>query len=187
MTPQNSPQTLVESLKIGKATDIAVSGVELYFLPVTTRVPLKFGSETLSSVTCARVRIMVEDRSGRKAEGWGETPLSVPWVWPSTLSHRMRDLALRDFCEQLALAWSTLSAYGHPLEIGYDFQVNKLPMLLAGFNRESLPQERVPFLAGLVSCSAFDLALHDAYGNLHGKPIYDCYTAEFMNHIFPTI
>ena len=182
MTPQNAPQTLVESLKSGKATDIAISGVELYFLPVTTRVPLKFGSETLSSVTCARVRIMVEDRSGRKAEGWGETPLSVPWVWPSTLSHRTRDLALRDFCEQLALAWSSLSAYGHPLEIGYDFQVNKLPMLLAGFNRESLPQERVPFLAGLVSCSAFDLALHDAYGNLHGKPIYDCYTAEFMNH-----
>lgn len=182
MTPQNSPQTIIEPLKAGKATDIMVSGVELYFLPVTTRVPLKFGSETLSSVTCARVRLMVEDRAGRKAQGWGETPLSVPWVWPSTLSHRMRDLALRDFCEQLALAWSNTSAYGHPLELGHDFQVNTLPTLLAGFNRESSPEERVPFLAGLVSCSPFDLALHDAYGNLHGRPIYECYTQEFMNH-----
>jgi L-alanine-DL-glutamate epimerase-like enolase superfamily enzyme len=36
-------------------------------------------------------------------------------------------------------------------------------------------------LAALVSCSAFDLALHDAYGNLHERPIYECYSADFMN------
>jgi L-alanine-DL-glutamate epimerase-like enolase superfamily enzyme len=182
MTPQKSPQTIVESLKAGKTTDITVSGLELYFLPVTTRVPLKFGSETLSSVTCARVRMLVEDRSGRKAEGWGETPLSVPWVWPSALPHRARDLALRDFCEQLALAWSNLNGYGHPLELGHDFQLNVLPTLLAGFNRESPPEERVPFLAALVSCSPFDLALHDAFGNLHDRSLYECYTPELMNH-----
>ncbi|TWU24564.1 enolase C-terminal domain-like protein [Bythopirellula polymerisocia] len=182
MTPPNSPQTLAKLSTTGKSTDIAIAGVELYFLPVTTRVPLKFGSETLTSVTCARVRVSVEDRSGRKAEGWGETPLSVPWVWPSTISHRTRDLALRDFCEQLASAWSAFSMYGHPLEIGYEFQENILPTLLAGFNRDCALDERMPLLAGLVCCSPFDIALHDAYGNLHERPIYDCYTAEFMNH-----
>ncbi len=182
MTPPNAPQILDKHAAIGKQTDIAVSGVELYFLPVTTRIPLKFGSETLSSVTCARARVMVEDRLGRKAVGWGETPLSVPWVWPSTLSHRTRDLALRDFSEQLASAWSSFPSYGHPLEIGYEFQLNVLPTLLAGFNRDCAPEERIPLLAGLVSCSAFDLALHDAYGNLHQKPIYECYTSDYMNH-----
>ncbi len=182
MTPPNTSQTLAKHSMTGKSTDIAVSGVELYFLPVTTRMPLKFGSETLSSVTCARVRLSVEDRSGRKAEGWGETPLSVPWVWPSTISHRTRDLALRDFCEQLASAWSAFLGYGHPLEIGYDFQENTLPTLLAGFNRDCSLEERIPLLAGLVCCSPFDLALHDAYGNLHDRPIYDCYNADFMNH-----
>jgi hypothetical protein len=63
--------------RVGKPTDVRVKRVELYLLPVTTRVPLKFGSETLTTVTCARVRIQLTDRLGRTAEGWGETPLSV--------------------------------------------------------------------------------------------------------------
>ncbi len=39
----------------------------------------------------------------------------------------------------------------------------------------------MPWLAALVCCSAFDLALHDAYGVLHGVPVYDTYNAEYMN------
>ncbi|MFM8878425.1 MAG: hypothetical protein ACKOKG_04720, partial [Verrucomicrobiota bacterium] len=54
-----------------------VTGVALWFLPVTTRVPLKFGTEALTSVTCARVRLTVQGSDGRSASGWGETPLSV--------------------------------------------------------------------------------------------------------------
>ena len=71
---------------------------------------------------------------------------------------------------------------GIPLEIGYEFQEHTLPTLLAGFNRDCAADERIPLLAGLVCCSPFDIALHDAFGNLHERPIYDCYTAEFMNH-----
>ena len=62
---------------MGKSTDIRCTGAALYFLPVETRVPLKFGVETLTSVTCARVRMTVESRGGDVSEGWGETPLSV--------------------------------------------------------------------------------------------------------------
>ena len=39
---------------MGKATDIRTVGAALYFLPVQTRVALKFGAETLTHVTCAR-------------------------------------------------------------------------------------------------------------------------------------
>ena len=35
----------------GKASDARPVAAELYLLPVTTRVPLKFGPETLTSVT----------------------------------------------------------------------------------------------------------------------------------------
>ena len=55
-------------------TDISVKATTLYYLPVETRVPLKFGPETLSSVTCARVELTVADAAGRQASGWGETP-----------------------------------------------------------------------------------------------------------------
>ena len=45
-----------------RPTDVRPVAAALYFLPVQTRVPLKFGPETLTSVTCARVRLRVEDR-----------------------------------------------------------------------------------------------------------------------------
>ena len=67
-----------------------IPGVRVYFLPVRTRVPLKFGPETLTSVTCARVALQVVDQDGAAAEGWGETPLSVQWVWPGTLPYERR-------------------------------------------------------------------------------------------------
>ena len=56
---------------MGKATDIRTVGAALYFLPVQTRVALKFGTETLTHVTCARARVTVSDNQGRTAEGWG--------------------------------------------------------------------------------------------------------------------
>ena len=49
--------------------------VELYFLPVTLRVPLKFGAKVLENVTCARAKVTLEAEDGSLAVGWGETPL----------------------------------------------------------------------------------------------------------------
>jgi hypothetical protein len=80
-----------------KSTDIRLAGAELYLLPVMARVPLKFGAETLTSVTCARVRLNVIDRSGRIAAGWGETPLNVQWTWPGDLSYAERQQAMIAF------------------------------------------------------------------------------------------
>src|SRR5947208_18052 len=70
----------------------------------------------------------------------------------------------------------------HPIEIGHDFQKAILPGLVEEFNRtDRRGQSPLPWLAALACCSAFDLALHDAYGNLLLRPTYDTYTAEFMN------
>ena len=161
--------------------DIHPIGAALYFLPVETRVPLKFGPETLTHVTCARVRLIVRDGRGRVAEGWGETPLSVQWVWPSTLPYEARHQALKDFCVELAAAWSVFAMSGHPVEVGHEFQFRALPALLKNFNKRAGEVGPVPWLAALVCCSAFDIALHDAYGNRHGLPVYDTYTPEYMN------
>jgi len=181
LTPEQEQKSIVSQQVGSKSTDIRLRGAELYFLPVQTRVPLKFGTETLTSVTCARVRVVVEDSKGRLASGWGETPLSVQWVWPSNVSYGYRHDALKDFCEQLTAAWASFDISGHPLEIGYEFQQRVLPTLLGGFNRGCQPQERMSNLAALVCCSPFDLALHDAFGNAHGLPVYDTYTEAYMN------
>ena len=55
------------------STDIQIVDFSLEFIPVETRVPLKFGTEVLASVTCARVCVLVENNLGEKVEGWGET------------------------------------------------------------------------------------------------------------------
>jgi len=162
-------------------TDVRPTGAELFFLPVQTRVPLKFGPETLTSVTCARARMRVVDRQGHTAEGWGETPLSVQWVWPSKLPYEPRHQALKQFSIRLAEAWAGLQSSGHPIEVGHDFQQQHLPDLIAGFNAQLPHAEPVPYLAALVCCSAFDIALHDAYGRLLQKDVYETYTPQFMS------
>lgn len=165
----------------GRGTDIQCTGASLYFLPVQTRVPLKFGREVLDSVTCARVRLRVQSQDGRVAEGWGETPLSVPWAWPSELSYAERHTALKEFCIQLAKAWAEFETEGHPLTVGHAFLENDLPRLSKQFNQsDARAAEPLPLLAALVCCSAFDIALHDAFGNLVDRPVYETYGEEFL-------
>ena len=164
-----------------KSTDVRVTGSAVYFLPVRTRVPLKFGGETLVSVICARARVWVTDRKGRTAEGWGETPLSVQWAWPGQTSIEHREQILKQFCARLAGDWARQAAFGHPLELGADFAEHVLPDALAQANHGLGIEGGIPWLAALICCSLYDIALHDAYGNLHGRPVYETYGPEFMN------
>jgi L-alanine-DL-glutamate epimerase-like enolase superfamily enzyme len=163
-------------------TDISPIAVDLYFIGVQTRVPLKFGPETLTSVICARACVTVAGAKGKTARGWGETPLSVQWAWPSSLGYQERCDAMQLFCRMLAEAWAGFEKQGHPIELGSDFIESVLPKLLERLNRErGRKAEPMPYLAALVCCSAFDIALHDAYGRLLGRDVYSTYNADFMN------
>ena len=50
------------------------------------RLPLKFGGETIESIQIAHVEFPAYGAVGR-----GETPLSVGWAWPSSLSFAYRE------------------------------------------------------------------------------------------------
>ncbi len=164
-------------------TDIRIIDCELYFLPVHTRIPLKFGPEITTHTTCARTRIVVRNGAGAEGEGWGETPLSVAWVWPSGIGYTERDAALREFCRRLAGEVGRFAAVGHPMELGRLFMDETLPGLLDAFNREERAgREPMPWLAALVCYSLFDLATHDAYAALLGEFVYDTYDARHMKH-----
>ena len=163
-------------------TDIRIVDFSLQFIPVQTRMPLKFGTEVLSSVTCARVCVIVENNLGEKVEGWGETPLSVQWVWPSEIAYAERHDALIEFCKLLAKRWKGFDRVGHCLEIGHEMIMNDLPVALKEFNNSYLEHaEPMPWLAALVCASAFDLAVHDAYGMINQVPTYQAYGREFLS------
>lgn len=159
---------------------LRIKEAQLYFLPVETRVPLKFGAETLTTITCARVALTVENNHGHRVVGWGETPLSVQWVWPSALPFNDRLTVLLDFCKVLANRWTEFDAGGHALEIGHAFEQHALPLLWQEANNNRAPAEPMPWLAALVCCSAFDIALHDAFGRLMNRPVYETYGPDFL-------
>lgn len=163
-------------------TDVRPIAATLHFLPVSYRVPLKFGKEIVTRGTCARVRLRVCNRDGRAADGWGETPLAATWVWPSAMTFEAREEVLKRFSIELAGEWAKFDVFGHPMEVGRAFQDDVLPGLLRSFNKSrGADAEPMPWLAALVCCSAFDVALHDAFGNSVSRPIYCTYGPEFMN------
>jgi L-alanine-DL-glutamate epimerase-like enolase superfamily enzyme len=164
-----------------KPTDIRICSARWHGIPVQNRVPLKFGTETVTEVVCARVRMEVERADGTRAEGWGETPLGVQWVWPSAIPYQVRLEALMQFCDLLTEAYALCAARGHALEIGHHFIEEELPKLRERCNA-SLPEGVViPTLAALVCASPFDIALHDAYGVANNVQTYQTYTAPWLS------
>jgi L-alanine-DL-glutamate epimerase-like enolase superfamily enzyme len=125
--------------------------------------------------------VWVRDRTGRIASGWGETPLSVQWAWPADLSAAERYESMVDFCKTLVPAWADCDTWGHPIEVGHHFVQSVLPTLRQEFNDGREPARRLPLLAALVCLSAFDIALHDAYGMVHDVPIFETYNSEWMS------
>jgi len=165
------------------APAVRVTSAALYLLPIRTRMPLKFGPETLTEVTCARVRLTVEDGSGRTATGWGETPLSVQWAWPSPAAYEPRLQAMIALGRKLTSAWCDSDlGRGHPIELGHWFLEERLSDVMREVDRERSDEAGpMPVLAGLICASPFDLALHDAYGVLVDRFVYETYNRTFMS------
>lgn len=145
-------------------------------------MPLKFGTEILSSVTCARVKVTVQNKLGEQSHGWGETPLSVQWVWPSNTEYSIRYDSLLEFCEFIKIRWESFDYFGHCIEIGHELIMKDLPQALKQFNLGTkVDSEPMPWLAALVCASPFDIAIHDAFGMVNNVPIYHAYGKEFLS------
>ena len=161
-------------------TDIRTAAVSLYFLPVQTRHASEVWARNVDPSDLRRAKVTVRDLAGRAADGWGETPLSVQWFWPSPSSYETRHAALTDFCRLVARAWVEQRTAGHPIELGHDFQQAILPGLVRQFNA-GRTVDPLPYLAALGVTSVIDQALHDAYGNLHGVDCYQTYNSQWMS------
>lgn len=175
---------VAEFAAVNQQYDVKVTKAELYFLPLKGRVPMKFGADKASvrQGVLPRVCLTVADGGGKTAQGWGETPVAGSWTWPSdTIPLDKREQAMRDFLLKLVPAWAAFPHGGHPIDIGQAFLEEALPQLLEDFNRkERAGRSPMPWLSALVTCSIFDVALHDAYGVLHKMPVFKTYGPPYM-------
>lgn len=157
-----------------------IESIGVSFIPVVTRVPLKFGNQTLKEVSCVRVELHVISENGDRALGFAETPLSVAWVWPSGLGYQEREDRLKAFCEIISSDLVENASTGHPMVIGHDYIENRLHDRLADENSDREEAAHMPHLAALVCLSAFDLALYDAFGKLHEVKAFECLDQKWL-------
>ncbi|MCX6901305.1 MAG: hypothetical protein NT105_21720 [Verrucomicrobia bacterium] len=163
-------------------TDISICEVETSFEYHAYRTPLKFGGVPVSHCTLLNVRVRVRTRTGREAEGSGSMPLSSIWAFPSKIiSEPDRLDAMKSLAEKIAGLLRDSDLCAHPVELSHELEPEALK-LAAKVSRTRKLVEPVPKLCTLVVFSPFDAALHDAYGKVHGRHVYDCYGAEWMNH-----
>jgi L-alanine-DL-glutamate epimerase-like enolase superfamily enzyme len=163
-----------------KSTDVRIADVSYEFEDHLYRSPIKFGGVALDRATLLNVRLTVETRSGRTAEGFGSMPLACTWAFP-TRKHTY-DETLAAMKELTVAFWETVEEhtdFGHPIELGHDLEPRFLAHL-APITAELNLQDPIPVLAGLVAASPFDAALHDAYGKVHGLNCFRTYGPDFL-------
>jgi L-alanine-DL-glutamate epimerase-like enolase superfamily enzyme len=158
-----------------KPTDITIRQVQPSYESYLYRTPIKFGGVALDRVTLLNVSVEVEDRTGRVGRGLGSTPLGNIWAWPTRrMTYDQTLAAMQSFAGSVASLYGGCGVSGHPLDITHAVEGRILGT--------EVPDtvEPMPALAKLVVASAFDAALHDAFGKLLGLNCYRTYGPEFL-------
>lgn len=144
------------------------------------RAPYKFGGRLVDRVTILNVNVTVQARDGRTAKGFGSMPLSNTWAFPSReMSYDTTLGAMRALAERVAKLTRDYKDYGHPLDINTALEPEYLKAA-AQVSQELKLAAPIPHLCTLVTMSAFDAAIHDAFGKLHRRSCYQTYGRDLL-------
>jgi L-alanine-DL-glutamate epimerase-like enolase superfamily enzyme len=167
---------------VPRSTDIRIEDVSIDFKDYAYRVPIKFGGTVTSRITILNVNCAVSSLGGKTATGFGQMPLANAWAFPSrVLSFDTTAGAMKTLAGLISTMTGSLKEYGHPIDLYWVLEPHYLK-LAEGVSQELKLAEPIPKLCTLVTASAFDAAVHDAYGKLHGVNCYYTYGPGFMNH-----
>lgn len=161
-------------------SDIRVVEIQTYKTPVRCRTPLKFGAVVVDELPIGYVRAVVENRAGRRAEGWGAIFLMDLWAWPiSRASHAAKNRVMRNLLDAYARSVADYLDFAHPIELFMETK-EELRRLNETLCARHTPGEVMPFLGALIAASPVDHALHDAFGRVNGIDAYCGYGPEHM-------
>jgi L-alanine-DL-glutamate epimerase-like enolase superfamily enzyme len=173
---------LFNIVKAAKPTNIRIEDINYSYQDYTFRVPIKFGGNVLNRATILNVNCVVRTNDGRIAKGFGSMPLSNLWAFPShTMRYQTTLDAMRALAGRVAKITMGCKENGHPIDLNVLLEPEYLKAAAEESQRLKLDQP-IPKLCTLVTASAFDAAVHDAFGKAHRLNCYHTYGPEFMTY-----
>jgi L-alanine-DL-glutamate epimerase-like enolase superfamily enzyme len=165
-----------------KPTDICVDEVVHGYEDYVYRAPYKFGGRVVDRVTLLNVHCRVTTRNGQSAWGFGSMTLGNIWAFPSSkMSYDTTLGAMKALATRIARLTGNCSEIGHPLDIAHAVEPEYLKAA-AEVSVDLELTEPIPKLCTLVAASPFDAAVHDAFGKVHRRNVYDTYGPDLMTH-----
>ena len=144
------------------------------------RAPYKFGGVAVDRVTLLNVHCVVSLANGRFAKGFGSMTMGNIWSFPSrTMTYDQTLGAMKALAEKVNKLTLSYRAYGHPIDINFALEPSYLEAA-SEVSRELHLTEPVPKLCTLVTASPFDAAVHDAFGKIHGRNVYQTYSPDLL-------
>jgi L-alanine-DL-glutamate epimerase-like enolase superfamily enzyme len=165
-----------------RPTDIRIKAVTYDYEDHRYRTPIKFGGVALDRATILNVHCVVQTAAGKAARGFGSMPLGNVWSFPSkVLSYEDTLGAMKALVQRIAHLTADYREAAHPIDLTCALEPAYL-RAAAEVSRERSLAEPIPHLCTLVAASAFDAALHDAFGQAHGLSAYHTYGPDFLTH-----
>jgi len=165
-----------------KTSDIRIDDVSYNYEEFRYRTPYKFGGKEVDRTTILNVRCIVHTASGHSAHGFGSMPMGNVWSFPSERMSYERTLgAMKALAERVRNITADFKEPAHPIDLNVALESEYLKAADEVSRRLQL-EESIPKLCVLVTASAFDAAIHDAFGKVHGLSSYRTYGRDFMAH-----
>jgi L-alanine-DL-glutamate epimerase-like enolase superfamily enzyme len=151
---------------------IKIKEAAISFEDYTYRAPMKFRASVVDRVTLLNVKIQVEANDGRRAEGFGSMTLGNVWSFPSaTLSYHQTLEAMKQLAGKIAAIVESYGGAGDPIELNHHLET----LYMDAAKSMPVGDTPIPPLCTLVVSSAFDAAIHDAFGKALGLNCYHAY------------
>lgn len=168
------------ALAASHPADIRILEVSHGFEDFLYRVPYQFGGRTVDRVTLLNVDCRVRTGDGKESWGFGSMTLGNAWAFPKA-SHDDGLGAMKALADDLRRITADCDEAGHPIDLFRVLEPEYLRAAGALSKARDLPAP-IPKLCTLVVASAFDAALHDAYGKAFGVSCYETYGPSHFRH-----
>ena len=166
--------------KSPRNTAIRVEEISHSYQDFRYRAPYKFGGVAVDRVTLLNVECVVSLPNGRSAKGFGSMTMGNVWSFPSrVLTYDQTLGAMKALAGKINKLTANYREYGHPIDLNCALEASYLDGA-AEVTRELHLSEPIPKLCMLVTASPFDAALHDAFGKVHGRNVYQAYGPDLL-------